>query len=60
MFIVVLQIVYLLQCLIVAMGCLLNVSHQGLVLDVQPPILFEVIHSVPLENGFLLGKHEGP
>ena len=59
MLIVILQIVDLLKCLVITMGSLLNVSHQRLMLNVQPPVFLEVVNSVSLEKRLLLGEHQG-
>lgn len=52
--VVVLQVVDLLVHLVVGVGGLLDVLDEGLVLEVVPPVLFEVVHFIALVEGFLL------
>ena len=56
MLVVVFQVVDFLECFVVRVGGLLDVSHQGLVLEVEPPVLFEVVDFV-FKIGFLERWH---
>jgi len=54
MLIVVFQVVDLLEHLVVRMSCLLYVRYQGLMLEVESPVLFVVVYFVALEDWLLL------
>lgn len=53
MLIVVFQIVDLLEGFVVAMGSLLDVRLQSLILQIQSPVLLVVVHLVLLVDGLL-------
>jgi hypothetical protein len=52
--VVVLQVVDLLQSLVVRVRSLLYVRHEGFMLEVQSPVLLEVINLFALVDWFLL------
>ena len=56
MLVVVLQVVNFLECFVVGVGGLFDVSHKCLVLEVEPPVLFEVVDFV-FKIGFLERWH---